>query len=324
MSRRILSYMIATVLLTGLAPVVAAQDAPDLDVVCASLSADPISSGWNEFRLQEAIASDQVDVLTVSPGSACEEQPRGAVCLTVAGSGPEDGWSSSTLPEAVADGRAQIVLLALPGECARAMAETLDRADAPPRVPLQILETAVMTGDLFSGYAAVVLNPNEDTWAAQGMPATVHIFDETDTEIETGSAFVTLLPGQAGALLGFQTAPGVPDRIEIDFEGADFNWLPVDSTAAVVAWSDIEREPDDFLGFHTVGSLQNTSDRPLEDVSIVVIHRGEAGEIVGGDLGFAGSIAPGQSASFRIPHIGGLGVEDVFWTGAYYQLGSVL
>ena len=150
-----------------------------------------------------ALAASLLMSATLVAAVGAQDGPELSVhCVTIAGEPVAGAWDEPSLQEAIASGRAQVVLVAAPEECAQVTRETVDPEDTPERLPLEILETAVIVTDFGSKYAAVVTNPNADTWAAQGLPAAVRVLDGAGNEIESTSTFVSLLPGQTSALVG--------------------------------------------------------------------------------------------------------------------------
>jgi len=322
MRRSILALVCVSALLT-LAPVVGAQEGPELEVLCVGLTGQPVDGGWDEFSLQDAIASGTAEVTSVAPGADCATAHESDRCLTVAGSAPEAGWTQGTLVDFVTAGRAQIVLLASPDECAQVIRETVDPADAPERLPVTVLETGVVVSDFGSSFVAIVTNPNADTWGAQGLPLAVRVFDEGGEEVETTSAFTTLLPAQTGAVVGLLTTTARPDRIEVVPEGADFTWLPTELASDTLRASSVELKKDPALGFKTSGKLHNDGDAQLEGVLVVAVHRDKTGGIVGADLALLEPIPAGGTVTFEIASVSGIGIKQVAQTDIFWQLSMV-
>lgn len=142
MRRPILALAGVCLLSMALAPGVAAQPGPELTVLCVGIAGQPGDGQWDEVSLQDAITTGSAEVTTVAPGTACADPVQADRCLTMAGSAPAEGWTEGTLVEAIAAGRAQIVLLASPDECAQVTRETVDPADAPERLPLEVVRPA--------------------------------------------------------------------------------------------------------------------------------------------------------------------------------------
>ena len=324
MRRPTLALAAASLLLLTAVPGVSAQDGPELDVLCVSVSGEPADGAWDEFSLQDALSTGTAELPLVAAGADCEVPPDGAACMTVAGAAPAEGWTQATLSDAITTGRAQIVLLAAPEACRQVIAETLDPEDAPEQLPLQVLETGIVIGDMGSSFVAIVANPNTETWAAQGLPIAVRVLDKAGAEIEATSSFVTLLPGQVSAVVGFLSAPERPRRVELAFEGADFNWLPTELPASVLEVSAVKTRKDPVMGFSTTGKIRNDGEAQVDGVSVYVIHRDKAGDIIGAEFTLIASIPAGETADFEVPNLSGVGRKQVAETEVYYQLGSVL
>jgi hypothetical protein len=145
----------------------------------------------------------------------------------------------------------------------------------------------------------------------------VRVFDESGEEIETTSAFTTLLPAQTGAVVGLLTTSSRPDRVEIAPEGADFNWLPTELTFDALRTSSVKLKKDPALGFKTSGKLHNDGDAALEGVLVMAVHRDKVGGIVGADLGLLEPIPAGGTVTFEIASLSGVGIKKVVQTEIY-------
>ena len=324
MRRPTLALAAASLLLLTILPVATAQEGPELNVLCVSVAGEPSGDPWDEFSLQDDIAAGAAELTAVSGGAGCEVPDDGSACLTVAGSAPPEGWAQSTLTDALTTGRAQIVLLAAPEECRQVMAETVDPVDAPERLPLEVVESGIVSGDFSTSFVAILANPNTEVWAAQGLPVSVRILDGSGAELETTSTFVTLLPGQVGAAIGFLTTPGKPGGVELIVEGADFNWMPTELAADVLEISAVKTKKDPVMGFVTTGKISNSGEAQQDGVSIVVVHRNKTGKIIGAELTCVESIPAGGTVKFELPNLSGIGRKQVAETEVYYQLSSVL
>ncbi len=323
MRRPTLAIAAAGLLLLGLVPGAAAEEGPELNVMCVTLAGEPSDADWDEFTLQDDIAAGAASLTTVSAGADCAVAADGAACLTVAGASPTEGWTQGTLSEAISTGRAQIVLLAAPEECTQVIAETGDPVDTPERLPLEVVESGIVIGESSSSFVVIVSNPNTGTWAAQGLPVAARILDGSGNKLETSSAFVTLLPGQVGAAIGFLTTAGEPRELEAAVEGADFNWLPTELSADLLEISAVKLKGDSVMGFATTGKIHNTGDAGQDGVSVVIVHRNKTGEIIGAEFTFLESIPAGGTVKFETPNLSGIGRKQVAETDVYYQLGSV-
>lgn len=322
MRRSALIMTWAALFLAALTPAVAAQDGPELNVQCVTFVGDPTTEVWDEFSLQDAVAAGTAELTEVAAGADCAVMADGAFCMTLAGGAPATGWTRDTLTEAIGTGRAQIVLLAGAEECAQVIAETVDPVDAPERLPLQVLDSAVIIGDFSSSYVAIVTNPNPEVWAAQGLPIMVSVLGKAGTEIEATSSFVTLLPGQTGAVYGFLTTDEKPKRVELTFEGADFNWIPTELPADVLTVGAVKRKKEPVMGFNTRGQISNGGEVPVSGVAVYVLHRDKAGEIIGAELTLVDSVPAGGSATFEVPNLSGVRLKRIAETEVYYQLSS--
>lgn len=119
----------------------------------------------------------------------------------------------------------------------------------------------MIAGEFGSSVVAIVTNPNADTWGAQGLPGAVLVFDEDGAEIERTSTFATLLPGQTNAVLAFLTTTAQPDRVEVTFEGADFNWLPTEVPPDTLKVSGVKTENGPVFGIQARARSATTATR---------------------------------------------------------------
>lgn len=170
-------------------------------------------------------------------------------------------------------------------------------------------------------FAVVIENPHLD-WLAQSVQVEVEFLDEQGVAVGGDTAFVeVVLPGQTVAVANhFFDAPAVPiTDLAVTIDVA--RWRESEPFEGGFTTTDVVTEEAEFSGLRTTFVLRSTFDRPLTDVGVTVVYKGQYGQIVGGYDTFIDLVEPGVDVPVEIALLANLPVEQIISTDLYPSTG---
>lgn len=192
-------------------------------------------------------------------------------------------------------------------------------ATPEPRDDLVIVESGFtyFPGDTeYVQYAIVFENPNPTEWVADRTSVTITWYDSAGGVAGSEQSYLSLgLPGQRVALGGVAFDVANPAEMDIQFRVGD--WTHVDFIPGQFTFSGVTTTNDQFGGSTTKGVIQSSFDEDQEFVSIVVVYKNAAGNVLGGHNGYAQFVPAGGQIGFEVSPLGewnDIATTDVYAT----------
>lgn len=150
-------------------------------------------------------------VATSLGGAAVAQSPPpdgpARLCMTVEGSAPPSGWDPTTLEIALAAGAASITAVDDPALCAGSSPVGSPDSRTVSTLPIEVIDAGFRVEDGRTHFAAVLRNPNPNTWFAHAMAVRLDFFDAQGQFITTASGSVSLIPVSPERLWGQRPTP---------------------------------------------------------------------------------------------------------------------
>lgn len=188
-----------------------------------------------------------------------------------------------------------------------------------PRDDLVIVESGFtyFPGDTeYVQYAIVFENPNPSEWVAERTSVTITWYDSGGGVAGSEQANLSLgLPGQRVALGGVSFDIASPAEMDVQFRVGD--WTHVDFTPGQFTFSGVTTTNEQFGGSTTKGIIHSSFDMDQEFVSIIAVYKNAAGNVLGGDSGYAQFVPAGGQVGFEVSPLGewnDIATTDVYAT----------
>lgn len=170
-------------------------------------------------------------------------------------------------------------------------------------------------------FAVVIENPHDD-WLAQSVQVEVTLRDPDGNAVGSDTAFVeVVLPGQTVAVAShfFDATTAFVAGLDVELDVA--RWRETDPFEGSFVIADVLTEEAEFSGVRTTALLRSTFDRPLRDVGVTAVYRGEFGQIIGGYDTFLDLLEPGVDTPFEIALLANLSLDQITATEVYPHAG---
>jgi hypothetical protein len=164
----------------------------------------------------------------------------------------------------------------------------------------------------------VVRNPNPSRWSASAMPVRIDVLDEAGSTVATESEFITLLPGQTGAVVG--VIPGGKGAATVDatFEEGLRYWFTYDHVTGDLDFDRVQTRRG-TSGPRTSGEVRSLFTDPQEGVQVVAVYRDKDGAILGGDSTYLRVLPVEGALPFEMDGVSTIPPRRIASTEVYYE-----
>ncbi len=150
------------------------------------------------------------------------------------------------------------------------------------------------------------------------MPVRIDVLDDEGVPVATEMEFITLLPGQTGAVVG--VIPGTKGAASVDAaieEGLRY-WVVYDYVTGDLAFDKV-RTQHRGRGPRTTGTVESLFNDPQEGVQVMAVYRDQDGDILGGDFTFLRMLPVEGAIPFEMNGASTISPRRIASTEVYYE-----
>lgn len=245
-----------------------------------------------------------------------------SLALTLAGCGSDSG-SRLAGDESTGDRESQssVVQNTTPATTPTTVAVTTTVA---ARKPVEIVKSGFTQlapnsiGTSYVSYAAIVRNPNSDTWLASRVDVNFTFTDNAGTVVKSNSeSFAAILPGQTVAI-GDNTQAQGATKLDVKVLVGRWDNNVTQTTLGTFTAEGVTTTAQRFGGQKTNATVKSTFVKDLKSTKGVAVYYDSAGAIIGGAFTFIDFIPGGGSVGVEIT--GSSTVPNVARTEVYVAL----
>jgi hypothetical protein len=117
------------------------------------------------------------------------------------------------------------------------------------------------------------------------MPVRIDVLDDEGVSVATEMEFITLLPGQTGAVVGVIRGAKGAATVDATIEEGLWYWVTYDHVTGDLDFGLVKTRRG-TTGPRTSGEVRSLFNDPQEGVQVMAVYRDKDGAILGGDFTF--------------------------------------
>ncbi len=167
-------------------------------------------------------------------------------------------------------------------------------------------------------YAAVMRNPNETRWWAWLMPVRIDVLDKDGKVIASDEEFISLLPGQTGAVVGDISGVKGADTIQVAVANRLNDWIEYQWVTGGLDFSEVKTK-NTRAGAKTSGRVESLFGDSQEGVQVMAVYRDRDGKVLGGDYTYLRIVPGAGSVPFKTQGAGAIPQRKIESTEVYFE-----